>query len=186
MDKENIENQLPVSGLAAASLPRPVEVQSSGSLAPAAGSEAEVGEVSPQPRQPASKLRVTDKSWSGVAVWKWLARGSNGTEAGPEYAVRSVERQFIVTCRGWFSEAARRGYISAALRTLGGEVTVLGRDNPMAGLPSDFDLVKVSRRGPSSCLPLTTLPGWRKQNHWSLLLRRLPSSLFCFLWKAWN
>ena len=73
MDKENIENQLPVSGLAAASLPRPVEVQSSGSLAPAAGSEAEVGEVSPQPRQPASKLRVTVKSWSGVAVWKWLA-----------------------------------------------------------------------------------------------------------------
>ena len=114
------------------------------------------------------------------------ARGSNGTEAGPEYSVRSVERQFIVTCRGWFSEAARRGYISAALRTLGGEVTVLGRDNPMAGLPSDFDLVKVSRRGPSSCLPLTTLPGWRKQNHWSLLVRRLPSSLFCFLWKAWN
>ena len=71
MDKENIENQLPVSGLAAASLPRPVEVQSSGSLAPAAGAEA--GEVSPQPRQPASKLRVTVKSWSGVAVWKWLA-----------------------------------------------------------------------------------------------------------------
>ena len=73
MDKENIENQLPVSGLAAASLPRPVEVQSSGSLAPAAGAEAEAGEVSPQPRQPASKLRVTVKSWSGVAVWKWLA-----------------------------------------------------------------------------------------------------------------
>ena len=72
------------------------------------------------------------------------ARASNGTEAGPEYAVRSVERQFIVTFRGWFSEAARRGYISAALRTLGGEVTVLGRDNPMAGLPSDFDLVQVS------------------------------------------
>merc|ERR1712079_440923 len=71
------------------------------------------------------------------------ARGRNGTEAGPEYAVRSVDRQFIVTFRGWFSEAARRGYISAALRTLGGEVTVLGRDNPMAGLPSDFDLVAV-------------------------------------------
>ena len=65
MDKENIENQLPVSGLAAASLPRPVEVQSSGSLAPAAGSEAEVGEVSPQP---ASKLKVTVKSWSGVCL----------------------------------------------------------------------------------------------------------------------
>ena len=73
MDKENIENQLPVSGLAAASLPRPAEVPSSGSLAPAAGAEAEAGEVSPQPRQPASKLRVTVKSWSGVAVWKWLA-----------------------------------------------------------------------------------------------------------------
>ena len=73
MDKENIENQLPVSGLAAASLPRPAEVPSSGSLAAAAGAEAEAGEVSPQPRQPASKLRVTVKSWSGVAVWKWLA-----------------------------------------------------------------------------------------------------------------
>ena len=66
-----------------------------------------------------------------------------------EYKVSSVENQFIVSFNGWFSESAREGYISAALKTLNPyddrhEVfSVIPRDNPMSGHPSDFDLIEL-------------------------------------------
>ena len=77
---------------------------------------------------------------------------SNSSEPGekhPDYKVASVENQFIVAFRGWFSESARSGYISAALKTLNPYddqqhvFSVIPRDNPMAEYPSDFDLIEL-------------------------------------------
>ena len=63
MDRENIENQQPA--------------QSSPASEPACiGQTVEVPPPSPTTNNPAlqpTKLRVNIRSWSGVAVWKWLA-----------------------------------------------------------------------------------------------------------------
>ena len=70
-------------------------------------------------------------------------------EKHSDYKVSGVENQFIVAFRGWFSESARSGYISAALKTLNPYddqnhlFSVIPRDNPMSGYPSDFDLIEL-------------------------------------------
>jgi len=65
-----------------------------------------------------------------------------------EFEVTSVDRQFIITFKGWYTETARREFITAALKALGYNYehvfSVLPRDNPMAGYPSDFDLILFS------------------------------------------
>ena len=69
----------------------------------------------------------------------------NKTSGQSEFQVSSVERQFIITFRGWFTDPARKGYISSALQRLGYDhshvYSIISRDNPMAGYPSDFDLI---------------------------------------------
>ena len=78
-----------------------------------------------------------------------VSNSSEPREKNPDYKVSSVENQFIVAFRGWFSESARSGYISAALKTLNPYdnqhhvFSVIPRDNPMAGYPSDFDLIEL-------------------------------------------
>ena len=74
MDKENIENESPV-GLSAVSGPsvgHSVEVPSSALTEVDLGQENEdrgdLGEAKSK-----SRLKINIRSWSGVAVWKWLA-----------------------------------------------------------------------------------------------------------------
>jgi len=73
---------------------------------------------------------------------------NNNTEVLTDYKVERVEGKFIVKFDGWYSTTARAGYISAALqdqpRT---SYHVIQRDNLMAGLPSDFDLVAINGEG---------------------------------------
>ena len=65
-----------------------------------------------------------------------------------EFEVTSVDRQFIITFKGWYTETARKEYITSSLKALGYNYehvfSVLRRDNPMAGYPSDFDLILFS------------------------------------------
>ena len=72
----------------------------------------------------------------------------NKTSEHSEYKVSSVDRQFIITFKGWFTDPARKGYITSALQRLGYNYenlySVIPRDNPMAGYPSDFDLIMFS------------------------------------------
>ena len=54
--------------------------------------------------------------------------------------------EFIVAFKGYYSSKARDGFMSAALRDAG--VTswkILPRDNIISRLPSDFDVIKVSK-----------------------------------------
>ena len=61
MDTENIENQQPQNS--------PAAIEPS-----CIGQTVEVPPSSPSTStQPSTKLRVNIRSWSGVAVWKWLA-----------------------------------------------------------------------------------------------------------------
>ena len=64
-----------------------------------------------------------------------------------EFQVSSVDRQFIITFKGWYSEPARKGFIDAALKSLteaGEQFSIIARNNPMAEYPSDFDLLLFS------------------------------------------
>ena len=79
MDKENIENQSPV-GLSAVSGPsvgHTVEVPSSSLSEVGLGQENEdrsgLGAAETEEAGPKSRLKINIRSWSGVAVWKWLA-----------------------------------------------------------------------------------------------------------------
>ena len=73
-------------------------------------------------------------------------RNETNNNVKTDYKVKSVERQFIVTFKGWFHESARLGYISSALQKLDDEDLFSGvkRDNPMSDYPSDFDLIQFS------------------------------------------
>ena len=74
MDKENIENQSPV-GLSAVSVPsvgHTVEVPSSSLQDIGLGQENE-DRSGLEEAGSKSRLKITIRSWSGVAVWKWLA-----------------------------------------------------------------------------------------------------------------
>ena len=77
MDKENIENQSPV-GLSTVSGPNvghTVEIPSSARSEVGLGQENEdrSGLGAAEEAGAKSKLKITIRSWSGVAVWKWLA-----------------------------------------------------------------------------------------------------------------
>ena len=76
-----------------------------------------------------------------------VSNSSETREKHSDYKVSSVENQFIVTFRGWYSDSARSGYISAALKTLSVHddpvFSVIPRDNPMSRYPSDFDLIEL-------------------------------------------
>ena len=64
-----------------------------------------------------------------------------------EFQVSTVDRQFIITFKGWYSEPARKGFIDAALKSLaeaGEQFSIIARNNPMAEYPSDFDLLVFS------------------------------------------
>eukprot|EP00092_Neocalanus_flemingeri_P107767 GFUD01138329.1.p1 GENE.GFUD01138329.1~~GFUD01138329.1.p1 ORF type:complete len:1040 (-),score=318.65 GFUD01138329.1:275-3394(-) len=68
--------------------------------------------------------------------------GNSTTEVVTDYKVERVAREFIVKFGGWYTDTARHGYITAALHAKHGEnFKIVERDNPMAGLPSDFDVV---------------------------------------------
>ena len=83
-----------------------------------------------------------------------VSNSSEPREKHPDYKVASVENQFIVAFRGWFSESAGSENISAALKTLNAYddlhhvFSVIPRDNPMAGYPSN--LISSSFMTPSS------------------------------------
>lgn len=70
--------------------------------------------------------------------------GKNETSVKTEYKVMSVEREYIISFKGWFYEPARLGYIASALQKLddGSGFSIVKRDNPMADYPSDFDLIQ--------------------------------------------
>ena len=76
MDKENIENQstVGVSGVPGPSVGHTVEVPSSALTEVGLGQENEdrsdLGAVEAGSQ---SRLKINIRSWSGVAVWKWLA-----------------------------------------------------------------------------------------------------------------
>ena len=78
-----------------------------------------------------------------------VSNSSETREKHSDYKVSSVENQYIVTFRGWYSDSARGGYISAALKTLSLSdhddpvFSVIPRDNPMSRYPSDFDLIEL-------------------------------------------
>ena len=78
MDKENIENQsqAALSSVSGPSVGHTVEVPSS-SLQEAGGPGQEIEDRSgleeAEEAGPKSRLKITIRSWSGVAVWKWLA-----------------------------------------------------------------------------------------------------------------
>ena len=77
MDKENIENQSQ-AGLSAVSRPsvgHTVEVPSSSlqEVGPGQENEDRSGLEEAEEAGSKSRLKITIRSWSGVAVWKWLA-----------------------------------------------------------------------------------------------------------------
>jgi hypothetical protein len=53
-----------------------------------------------------------------------------------------VEDEFIVRFHGFYAAAVRATYIKHALAGTGRAYSILARDNPMAGRPSDFDVVR--------------------------------------------
>ena len=67
MDKENIENQVPGSHTTGAC--DTVQVVSSDTVSTVTGDE----NIPVQTKPSNSRLKVTIRSWSGCAVWKWLA-----------------------------------------------------------------------------------------------------------------
>ena len=82
MDKENIENQSPV-GLSAVSGPsvgHTVEVPSSSLQDIGLGQENE-DRSGLEEAGSKSRVKITIRSWSGVAVWKWLAYDGNAATA---------------------------------------------------------------------------------------------------------
>ena len=73
-------------------------------------------------------------------------RNSNNTDDDikTEFKVTTIERQFIITFKGWYSESARKSFIVAALKSLSESsdlFSIIARNNPMADYPSDFDLL---------------------------------------------
>jgi len=71
MDKENIENQVPGSVISdSTNVSQTIEVPATNILETGLGVENETVVTGVAQK---SKLKVTIKSWSGCAVWKWLA-----------------------------------------------------------------------------------------------------------------
>ena len=74
---------------------------------------------------------------------------SNATsQQGQEFTVAAVEHEHIVRFNGFYTAATRKAYIDSALTASGKRTpppptySILTRDNPMAGRPSDFDVVR--------------------------------------------
>ncbi len=60
-----------------------------------------------------------------------------------QFTVAVVEDEFIVRFHGFYAAAVRATYIRHALAGTGrASYSILARDNPMAGRPSDFDVVR--------------------------------------------
>jgi len=74
-----------------------------------------------------------------------LEGGKNNTKVLEkfDFEVEKVDHQVIVRFQGWYEKNARHGFIQASLSNSHIPYKILPRDNPMAGLPSDFDLVEV-------------------------------------------
>ncbi len=72
-----------------------------------------------------------------------LSCTSNNSSADrTQFTVAVVEDEFIVRFRGFYAAAVRATYIRHALAGTGRAYSILTRDNPMAGRPSDFDVVR--------------------------------------------
>ena len=76
MDKENIENESPVglSAMSGPSVGHSVEVPSSALTEVGLGQEnKDSSDLGASEAGSKSRLNINIRSWSGVAVWKWLA-----------------------------------------------------------------------------------------------------------------
>ena len=76
MDKENIENESPVglSAMSGPSVGHSVEVPSSALTEVGLGQEnKDSSDLGASEAVSKSRLKINIRSWSGVAVWKWLA-----------------------------------------------------------------------------------------------------------------
>ena len=76
MDKENIENESPVglSAMSGPSVGHSVEVPSSALTEVGLGQEnKDSSDLGASEAGSKSRLKINIRSWSGVAVWKWLA-----------------------------------------------------------------------------------------------------------------
>merc|ERR1719244_1326971 len=68
--------------------------------------------------------------------------GRNSSVEVADFKVDTVDEQFIVQFRGWYGQTARHSYIKASLGDRF-KYKILDRNNPMAGLPTDFDVVEM-------------------------------------------
>ncbi len=72
-----------------------------------------------------------------------LSCTSNNSSADrTHFTVAVVEDEFIVRFHGFYAAGVRATYIERALAGTGRAYSILARDNPMAGRPSDFDVVR--------------------------------------------
>ncbi len=67
---------------------------------------------------------------------------SNSSADRTQFTVAVVEDEFIVRFHGFYAAGVRATYIKHALAGTGRAYSILIRDNPMAGRPSDFDVVR--------------------------------------------
>ncbi len=68
---------------------------------------------------------------------------NNSSADRTQFTVAVVEDEFIVRFHGFYAAAVRATYIRLALAGTGrASYSILARDNPMAGRPSDFDVVR--------------------------------------------
>ena len=65
----------------------------------------------------------------------------NSTQVMSKYSVSSVADEYIVQFRGFYPAPTRARYITRALSIVNMSCTVVTRDNPMSGHPSDFDII---------------------------------------------
>jgi hypothetical protein len=102
--------------------------------------------------------QLLTSSCSSAACFSSSAANSSSnatatTTPGAEFVVATVEHEYIVRFRGFYPAATRKAYIDRALASdditsssskapRPPAYTILTRDNPMAGRPSDFDVVR--------------------------------------------
>lgn len=89
-----------------------------------------------------------------------------------EFTVAPVEHVHIVRFGGYYAESTRKDYIDRALAGTSIAYSVLTRDNPMAGRPSDFDLVR-GELGRAELEQLRRHPSVRSVSQEKRLTRRL-------------
>ena len=73
---------------------------------------------------------------------KCLESSANSSTIVSDYKVERIKNELIVKFRGWYSVSARKSFITAALKGQHpNKINIVERKNPMAGYPSDFDLL---------------------------------------------